>query len=122
MHTGSIADVSFEKAVVRTGLYRLQVREITSVGELVVVDDFAVLNILQYMSNEIRSNESGPTCHQYPHRATSLARISAARSPVGILFAPVSATRLFARSKDSNVPASVHQPSSISYVRVPSST
>src|SRR6266436_3198726 len=38
----------------------------------------------------------------------------------GILFAPDSATMFVARSNDSNVPASVHQPSRLLCVRVPS--
>src|SRR5258708_14705545 len=38
----------------------------------------------------------------------------------GSLFAPHSATMLVARSNDSNVPASVHQPSRSLWVRVPS--
>src|SRR6266481_641163 len=38
----------------------------------------------------------------------------------GILFAPDSATMFVARSNESNVPASVHQPSRLLCVRVPS--
>ncbi len=43
------------------------------------------------------------------------------RALVELLFAPVSATRFEARSSDSKVPASVHQPSSSSHVISPRS-
>ena len=66
------------------------------------------------MTNEIRADEPGATGDEKFHCDGSVRASAFAAEWLLSLFAPVLATRLFARSRDSNVPASVHQPSRIS--------
>src|SRR5580704_8488419 len=85
-----------------------QVRQVPGVGEFVVVHDGVFLARRQYHTNEIRADETCAAGNKDFHARTSV------RSPRVILLAPVSATKLLARNKDSNWPASVHQPSKTS--------
>src|SRR5258708_30132687 len=93
---------------------RMKVCQIAGVAQLIVVDDRAILSGSQHIANEIRAYEPRSTGDKNLHRAASRFSTRSAGSSLEILLAPVSATRLLARNSDSNVPASVHQPSRIS--------
>ena len=88
----------------------LQVGKISRVGQLVEIDDAMIFAERKHMADEIRTDKARPTGDEYFHEADSR-RVPTLRCGPDGLFAPVSATKLFARSKDSNVPASVHHPS-----------
>src|SRR5271156_6445259 len=105
---GRIANIALDKGVLRTIRDGIKVREISSVSQFVVVDDGMVLGEAQDVSDEIRADEARSSSYKNLHRAASL---RAAPDERFILFAPDSATSILARSNDSNVPASVHQPS-----------
>src|SRR5580700_6128492 len=111
---GRIADVAATKTIVRIIRDRIEISQIARIGQLVVVNDGIGLAESESMTNEIRADEPGTACDEEPHLDGSVCAKAFAVERLLSLFAPVSATRLFARSKDSNVPASVHQPSRIS--------
>src|ERR1700676_3687700 len=93
---------------------RFQIREVSSVRQFIVVDDLVSFVQGEDMPDEIGTDKSGAAGNKDFHRPFSFGATNCASRSCDNLFAPVSATRLLARSRDSNVPASVHQPSSTS--------
>src|SRR5882672_11554229 len=110
------ADIAFDEGVFRIFRNVLEIRQVPRVGQFIVINYIVIIPQRKSVADEIRSDEPGPASDQNFHRATPAAKFARVSVPPGILLAPVSATRLLARSSDSNVPASVHQPSRISYV------
>src|SRR6266478_574324 len=125
-----IANVAANKVVTRVRGQVAQALRVSGVGQLVEIDDVYIATSAQNVSNKIRADESCPACHQEfqsnspsdGHRNTfERTRTEGRHSELrecrgglprpGILLAPVSETMLVARCRDSNVPASVHQPS-----------
>src|SRR5215469_2448836 len=94
--------------------HRFEIGEISGVGQLVKVDDLIALLQRENVPDEVRPDEARAARYEDFHRLFSLEPTSCGSRSGDTLLAPVSATRLFARSRDSNVPASVHQPSSLS--------
>src|SRR5216683_579074 len=90
---------------------RFQIREVSGVRQFVVVDDLVSLVEGEDVADEIGTDKSGAAGYKDFHRPVSFGATSCDSRSWDILFAPVSATRVLARSSDSNVPASVHQPS-----------
>src|SRR5580700_6938130 len=103
-----ITNIALNEAIAGILCDGFQVRQVPGVGEFVVVHDGVFLTRCQHHANKIRADEACTTGNEDFHARTSV------RSPRVILLAPVSATRLLARNKDSNWPASVHQPSKTS--------
>ncbi len=91
-----------------------QIRQISGVCQFVEVDDLVILVEGEDVPDEIGADKSGAAGNKDFHRPVSFGATNCGSRSWGTLFAPVSATRLLARSRDSNVPASVHQPSSTS--------
>src|SRR5580700_957321 len=116
-----ITDIPFDKSI--SGIVRegIEVSDIASVSKLVVINDRILVRESEDKSDEIGADESCATRHQEFHEATFPRAGAVEENSLDILFAPVLATRVLARNKDSKVPASVHQPSRISYVSLPSS-
>src|SRR5271169_6283515 len=108
---GRIADIALDEGVLGTVRDGIQVCEVSGVGQFVVIDDRIAFGETQDVSDEIGADEARTAGDKDFHRATSWRPAPVERF---ILFAPVSATRVLARSRDSKVPASVHQPSRIS--------
>ncbi len=109
-----VANVALNELIAGMVRNRMEIREIASVRELVVVNDRVIFSGLQNIADEIRAYETRAAADKDLHRAVSLLKARSLGSPLDILFAPVSATRLLALKRDSKVPASVHQPSRIS--------
>src|ERR1700680_2176101 len=93
---------------------RFQIRQVSGVRQFVVVDDLVSLVEGEDVPDEIGTDKSGAAGNKDFHRPISFGATRCGSRLWDILFAPVSATSLLARSRDSNVPASVHQPSSLS--------
>src|ERR1700693_998039 len=108
-HRDGIADIPFNKPIVRILRDRFEVSEISGVGQLVIIKGRVVLAESQDMVNEIGADEARAARYENLHWLTSCRSGISVPFACGILFAPVFATRLLARSKESNVPASVHQ-------------
>jgi hypothetical protein len=58
--SGRITNITLDESVVRIARDGIQVCEVTGVGQFVVVDDGIVLGKAQDVSDEIRSDETGP--------------------------------------------------------------
>ena len=67
---GFVANVAFEKRIGRIIRDRLKVREIASVGQLVVVEDAIPLLEPENMTNEIRADEACAASDKKFHRAS----------------------------------------------------
>src|SRR5215472_9222134 len=109
-----VANVALNELIFRILCDCIEIFQISGVSQLVVVDDGIILAETERVANEIRADETCATRNENSHRVTSSRTGPPWRRPDLVLLAPVSATRLLARSSDSNVPASVHQPSRIS--------
>src|SRR5205807_7657943 len=107
---GGIADIAPDKCVVRILSNLCQIGQIPCISQLVVINELVILALCQNVADEIGADKSRPARNQNFHRSTR--SVASCSSPVrdGLL-APVSATRVLARSRESKVPASVHQPS-----------
>lgn len=97
------------------GLIRKQVKFITRKGAGKAAGQ---LDKIPPQTASCQRERSGIECDSHGEKRR---RIQPLFRGKGTLLAPVSATSLLARSSDSIVPASVHQPSSIEKVIVPSS-
>src|SRR6266404_2045845 len=132
-----IADVAANKVVTRIGGQVAEALRVSGVGQLVEIDDVNIATSAQNVSNEIRADESCPARHQEFQSNSPSAGLETRPSEhcteggysqlrecrgglprPGTLLAPVSETKLVARCRDSNVPASVHQPSRMLCVSV----
>ena len=113
-----VANVAFNKQIRGIVCDPHQIFEVAGVRQLVIVDDGIVFPRGEDVADEVGPDKAGPPGHQNFQRGNLGAAVRSFRCET--LLAPVSATRLLARNRDSNVPASVHQPSRISYVRFPS--
>ena len=109
-HAYRVADISPDKRVAGVLRHLLEIGQIARIGQFVVINELVVLARSQNVADEVRADKSRPTGNQNFHRSTR--SVASCSSPVrdGLL-APVSATSVFARSSESKVPASVHQPS-----------
>src|SRR5258707_15622911 len=96
-----------------------KVFQVSRVSKLVKDHQLIGWVIAQHSVNKIRAYESRSSGHQDLHSRSAPLEANAAPS-VDAAFSLNSRTRLLARQSDSNVPASVHQPSSVSWVMVPS--
>src|SRR5262249_16644316 len=112
-HQRRVADIAVDEAIAGLIFNRRQVFQVARVRELIEIDD-GVIRLRDQQAHERRADKSGATRYQDLHA-------SAATSPLEtVFFASVCATRFAARSSESNVPASVHQPSRYENVIEPS--
>ena len=105
-----ITDVAFCKCVIGMACDRIEIGEVSGIGQVVVIDDGMASASSKDMANEVGADESRATgnqdFHEAPFRAATARQVSSLS-----LLAPVSATRLLASRSDLKVPASVHHPS-----------
>src|SRR5262245_836383 len=127
----SVGDIAADQGITRIFREIAETFGIARIGQLVEVHDFNASLRRQEMPNEIGTYKASPAGNQKlqltsPFRVLrgfenySLRAWRGGAPRPGILFAPVFATRFVACSRDSNVPASVHHPSSMLCVNVPS--
>ncbi len=101
-HKLLLGDVALDELIARRMGHRSQVFQVAGVGKLVEYSDLRVRPLSQHQPDEGRTDKSGAAGNEILHSSSW---------PPGFRFRSVSATRFVARSRESNVPASVHQPS-----------
>ncbi len=87
-----------------------QILQVAGVGKFIDDDNRVVGVFAQPVMHEIRADESRAACNRNAHGY----RVPPATLASSVAFAAFSRTKLLALHSDSNVPASVHQPSRIS--------
>jgi hypothetical protein len=105
-----ITNVTPHKPVVRMRGGGLEIRQVSGICQLVIINDRVSLVRRKNVANEIGADESRATCYKHLHGLRFRGATATPFSSLTLL-APLCATRLFARRSDSNVPASVHHPS-----------
>src|SRR5580704_9460693 len=113
-----IANIAFDERAIGIAGNIFQVCQIPRVRQLIVVHDFIFFILAENVANEVRTYKSRATRYENFHRPNPPTALASLRTRL----APESATSVLASRRDLNVPASVHQPSNISQVKVPSST
>src|SRR5579863_1183580 len=63
-----VADIPFDELIAWVGSDRIQIGQISGVGQLVIVDDFVALPESQDMPNEIRADKAGTARNKKFHR------------------------------------------------------
>src|SRR5271157_1484592 len=109
----AITDVHLHEFAAALLQRRLKVLKVASVGELVKNRELPFRMLCQREMNKVGANESSAARDQQLHRLRTMAGSCVLRSTF-------SRTMLLACQSDSNVPASVHQPSSSVWRSVPS--
>jgi hypothetical protein len=88
---GGVADIALDEGLLRIARGGIQVREVSSVAQSVVVNDGVVLAQAQNVSDEIRFDEAGAPGDENFHRAGSWRLAPDERF---ILFSPIFAIML----------------------------
>jgi len=115
-----IANITLDEGILWVPLNRRKIGQVTRVPQRIKIDD-RVLRRCQEATDEMGSDEAGTTSYENAHGKSfgiEWSRDKGVDIPF-ILFAPVWLTSWLAKYSDSMVPASVHQPSRTSQVRLP---